>query len=140
MSQTQFQNTAIKRDHDTLQTHTTVTVDAPNRLIVHNFAYPEGWTPQTAALLIRYPRDYPHTQPAIYIPRDLSHDGRVTHFMGAPDHLEDQWIRWCTHYIDWQQWRAAARRIDTPPILRFLGLIRESLNHPDKANPLNNAD
>lgn len=140
MPPTSLRETHVRRDYDILRQEAQVTInDAATRITIHGFNYPDGWQPGTAALLLRYPDPYPRMQPAVYIPKDLHYGGHVAHRQPATDSLQDGWVRWCTHHLDWQTWREAAQRKDQFPIIAFLGLIRDSLLHPHADNPIAHA-
>lgn len=140
MTTTSLRETHVRRDYDILQEYCAATInDTATRITLHGFNYPPGWTPESEALLLRYPDPYPRMQPAVYIPKQLEYEGRVAHRLRATEDLQADWVRWCTHHIDWQVWRQSATRKDRVPIVEFLRLIRTSLRFPHKSNPTEHA-
>lgn len=135
-------DTQIRRDYRTLAQLDDMVVSLSedgHRIVIHNFSYPDGWTPSTDALLIRYPEHYPRMQPGVYLTDTVSYSGRVTHLMGS-DGLDGGWRRWCTHYLDWKRWTSYCEAEGEHPLLAFLTLVRESLKHPARSNPIEHAD
>ena len=114
--------------------------DREARLILQDFPYPDGWQPQPADLLLRFPVHYPRMQPAVYIPKKLSWNGpgRTSHILSEKDG-PNGWNRWCTHHLDWDIWEASSKRRGTPAIVEFVGLIWESLANPTVSNPVQHA-
>lgn len=140
MTTTSLRETHVRRDYDILQRYGTAVInDTATRIEIRRFNYPDGWTPETGALLLRYPDPYPRMQPAVYIPKQMEYEGHVAHRLRATNDLQEYWVRWCTHHLDWQVWRESATRKGRVPIVEFLRLIRTSLNYPHKANPTEHA-
>ena len=140
MSTGTLRGTYVQRDYKTLSQHTDAEInDKATRITLHNFNYPDGWHPGAGDLLLRYPDRYPRMQPRVLVPRTMTYDGRVLHYLKADESLRDSWRVWCTHYIDWQAWYKSATRKDRLPVMDFLGLIRESLQYPGKSDPINHA-
>ena len=139
MSTGTLRGTYVQRDYKTLSQHTDAEInDKATRITLH-INYPDGWHPGTGDLLLRYPDPYPRMQPMVLIPKDMEYEGRVTHLLKATEELRDNWIQWCTHYLDWETFWKSAKRKERPPIMEFLGLIHESLQHPNKSDPINHA-
>lgn len=137
---TSLRETHVRRDHAIFQQLGQASInDVATRITLHGFNYPDGWTPDSADLLLRYPDPYPRMQPAVYIPKMMQYNGRVAHRLEATEDLREDWVRWCTHHLDWQLWRQSCRRKDQTPIVQFVGLIRDSLQHPTTSNPINHA-
>lgn len=140
MASTTLRETHVRHDYDILRQQGRVKInDTATRITLYGFNYPDGWRPGTADLLLRYPDPYPRMQPAVYIPKELRYEGHVAHRLPATDDLQQDWVRWCTHHLDWQVWRQSARRKGQVPIVAFLGLIRDSLQHPHESNPITHA-
>ena len=137
---TSLRETYVRRDHAVFQQLGRASInDVATRITLHRFNYPDGWTPGTADLLLRYPDTYPRMQPAVYIPKRMEYNGRVAHRLTATEDLHENWVRWCTHHIDWQTWRQSCRRKEQQPIVQFVGLIQTSLRFPHKSNPIKHA-
>lgn len=126
----------IVRDRHELSQQYTVKQPQDRHLILLDWRYPDGWQPQTAPLLIRYPKYYPRMQPGIYLPTVLEYtQGRVSHMyrtdtLDAPGMTGDwRWVRWCTHHMPWDG--------DLQTFLTHL--IQPSLNRPQSTNPIQKA-
>lgn len=92
-------------------------------IVILDFPFPTGWTPDEAPALIRYPKPYPQIQPAMYIREEMEYDGTVRH--RHPTDLTG-WVRWCTHPLNWTRKHNLGK---------FLQLMGASLSYPAEPDP-----
>ena len=110
--------------------------ETANWLVVPDYSLPPNWhhISRSTALMVWFPRDYPHLPPVgFYLPDDLpsAHDGHLFGFAvhGASDApIRENW-KWYCVYVEQGAWRPSSdwRRGDN--LFTYFHLIREAVGH-----------
>lgn len=95
---------------------------------VKQVRYPDGWTPQNGHILYELSEVYPRSPPWVYIPEQLSYDGRSSHKLRSD---KSGYSKWCIDSLDWNPERHT--------LVTMTKLLLASMERPNADNPYHQA-